>query len=452
MEVLYSWGNTWLWDNISMAGGCNWLHKAIQDGSLIAVTDGSYICEQYPNLCSTAFVFECNKGRGRLIGSFSKSLRVANAYQGELLGLMAIHLILLRIDKINGAINGSAEIVSDCLGTLQRITELPPYRIPPRCKHSDILKNILVNCRALSFTVHYQHVRAHQDYSTSFKNLSRKAQLNCICNHTAKQRIAIDGSGHCQSGSLFPLEPIGMFIQGEELTSNTGNLLSFWAHRQLAREYYGSGDTISHEQFDETDWWSLRKTLLALPRLFQLWAAKPVNRIAGTMSFLLHQDGQCNLCPSCGTVTETCQHIVRCPEAGQVAAFVQSTNDLEIWLRNNRTHPDMQSLILEYTRGCGQVTCLACAISLELLPFMHELARSQDVIGWDLFMMGMLLTHMADVQSAYLLQHHHARPVSKWISGLITQLLQVTHFQWIYRCVLVHDRVAPWCWPTRRNC
>ncbi len=27
----------------------------------------------------------------------------------------------------------------------------------------------------------------------------------------------------------------------------------------------------------------------------------------------------------------------------------------------------------------------------------------------------------------------------RWISGLITQLLLVTHNQWIYRCVLVHN-------------
>ena len=231
MEVLYSWGNTWLWDNISMTGISDWLHEAIQEGSLVAVTDGSYIREQYPNLCSAAFVFECNKGRGCLIGSFSESPMVVNAYRGELLGLMTIHLILLSIDKINGAINGSAEIVSNCLGTLQCITELPPYRILSRrillhCKHSDILNYILVNCRGLSFTVHYRHVRAHQDDSTPFKNLSRKAQLNCICDHTAKQRIAIDGSGHHQSGRLFPLEPIGMFIQGEKLTSDTGDLLA----------------------------------------------------------------------------------------------------------------------------------------------------------------------------------------------------------------------------------
>ncbi len=29
-----------------------------------------------------------------------------------------------------------------------------------------------------------------------------------------------------------------------------------------------------------------------------------------------------------------------------------------------------------------------------------------------------------------------------WISSLITQLLQVTHTQWIYQCILVHDRTT----------
>jgi hypothetical protein len=48
---------------------------------------------------------------------------------------------------------------------------------------------------------------------------------------------------------------------------------------------------------------------------------------------------------------------------------------------------------------------------------------------------------MAAVQSVYLIQHHYSRlPVSKWLSELITQLLQMTHGQWIYRCVLVHNR------------
>jgi hypothetical protein len=43
------------------------------------------------------------------------------------------------------------------------------------------------------------------------------------------------------------------------------------------------------------------------------------------MFFLAHQDGQCNLCPSCGTHIETCQHIARRPETGRAATFAQTT-------------------------------------------------------------------------------------------------------------------------------
>jgi hypothetical protein len=123
-------------------------------------------------------------------------------------------------------------------------------------------------------------------------------------------------------------------------------------------------------------------------------------------------------------------------------AFAQSTDELNLWLGANKTHPDLKSLLLRYTRGRGTVSCLECAVSLDLPPHLHDLARSQDVIGWDSYMMGMLSTQMAAVQSVYLLQHHSTLPVSNWLSGLITQLLQVTHCQWIYRCVLVHDQAT----------
>ena len=160
--------------------------------------------------------------------------------QGELLGLMAIQLILLSINRAHENLTGSVEVVSDCLGALWRVTDLPPYRILSRCKHSNFLKNILVNCQALSFTTYYSHVKANQDDATSFKNLPRKAQLNCICNHAAKQQIAIDGIESLKNNHMFSLEPIGMFIEGEKMTSDMGEHLRFWAHCQLAWSYYHS--------------------------------------------------------------------------------------------------------------------------------------------------------------------------------------------------------------------
>jgi hypothetical protein len=74
---------------MSVSGGIEWVDKSIIDGTLVAVTDGSFIRELFPNLCSAAFVLECSKGQGRVVGLFSKSLIIPNAYLRELLGLMA---------------------------------------------------------------------------------------------------------------------------------------------------------------------------------------------------------------------------------------------------------------------------------------------------------------------------------------------------------------------------
>jgi hypothetical protein len=141
-EVLWEWGCSWLWEHMSIEGGTSWIVHAIRDGSLVAVTDGSYIKQIYPNLCLAAFILECLQGSGWIIGLFKEVTKAANAYRGELLGLMVIHLLLVSVNRVHKSLSGSAKVVSDCLGALRRVTHLPPYRIPSRCRHSDILKNI----------------------------------------------------------------------------------------------------------------------------------------------------------------------------------------------------------------------------------------------------------------------------------------------------------------------
>jgi hypothetical protein len=98
------------------------------------------------------------------MGSFVKHTRDACSYPGELFALMAIHLILLAVNKCNPDLPGSVQIFSGCLGALNKnIENLPPYCTPTKCSHSDILENIMVNCSDLSFCWLYSQVKAHQD-------------------------------------------------------------------------------------------------------------------------------------------------------------------------------------------------------------------------------------------------------------------------------------------------
>jgi hypothetical protein len=65
-SAVKGWGNTWMWGNLTKRGDVSWLVESIADNSLVAVTDGFYIKDTYPQLNSAAFVFECTRGRGHL--------------------------------------------------------------------------------------------------------------------------------------------------------------------------------------------------------------------------------------------------------------------------------------------------------------------------------------------------------------------------------------------------
>ena len=89
---------------------------------------------------------ECSKDGGGDFGSFPEQSVAAGAYQGDLLGLMEIHLVLLAVNKVSPALQRRAQINYYCMSALGTVSTLPTNRIPFRCKHSDILKNIMVNC------------------------------------------------------------------------------------------------------------------------------------------------------------------------------------------------------------------------------------------------------------------------------------------------------------------
>jgi hypothetical protein len=64
LDVLCGWGQKWIWDDLTVTGGTDWFAQATADNILVAVINGSYIKEHYPELCTAAFVLECTKGRG----------------------------------------------------------------------------------------------------------------------------------------------------------------------------------------------------------------------------------------------------------------------------------------------------------------------------------------------------------------------------------------------------
>ena len=160
---LLKWPNQHIWANLNCSGDGRWIYEAIQNQTLVCVADGSYIRELHSTVCATALIMECSRGSGRLTLSFTDTSPHANAYRGELLGLMAIFLILHGVHLSQPGLPGSVMIYSDCQGALTTVTRLSSLHCPPNWKHSDVLQLIVLYGQGYSFSTTLHHVKAHQD-------------------------------------------------------------------------------------------------------------------------------------------------------------------------------------------------------------------------------------------------------------------------------------------------
>ncbi len=137
--------------------------------------------------------------------------------------------------------------------------------------------------------------------------------------------------------------------------------------------------------------------------------------IAGTMTFLSYQDGHDWSCPSCLDSDKTYRHVAVCLDAGRTAAFEQSMACVTSWMLENVTHPDVKAVVFTYPLTDGYPMAI------------RAFAASQDKIGWDNFMMGMVSHKLFSLQELHLrLCAPHWLP-DRWATGFVTQLQQVTH-------------------------
>ena len=436
-RTLEKWGRTWMWNDLKWEGDDTWLVEAIQKGTCVAVTDGSYMPNLYPEMHSAAFVLECSNQTGRIWGSFPERSRNACSYRGELVGLMAIHLILLAVNETNRDLRGKVIIYSDCLGALNMVQNLPTSRIPTKCQHSDVLKNILVNCSRLSFQRQFLHVAAHQDDHSVYSSLSRPAQLNCAMDNLAKRAI-----WNLQATSLpvqrpFPLEPICIFAGQTKITADTVCYLRYWAHRKIAKEAFHSLGILWANAFDYVDWEMVHSTLRTVPRLFQVWACKQVMGIAGTMEW---DRSTVRYCPSCTVERDTCSHVIRCNHEGRIETLRHTLELTEEWLTEADTDPDLLDCIMEYAHGRGERSMRVICEGLD--SRFTSMAQEQDTIGWRRFMEGMICSKIREIQLDYHHRHGTLMNPQRWTCGLILKLMETTHGQWIYRNIQIHDSVS----------
>jgi hypothetical protein len=139
---------------------------------------------------------------------------------------------------------------------------------------------------------------------------------------------------------------------------------------------------------------------------------------------------------------ETCCHILHCTHDGSVKAIHATIALLDQWKKQNNTDPDLRDCIYEYAMGRGRISMGEICIENNYDDRYKSMARSQDSIGWQRFMEGMVCKKIRAIQSAHSSITELCCNTANWGQDLVTRLLEVTHGQWLYRNVQVHDRIS----------
>ena len=141
----------------------------------------------------------------------------------------------------------------------------------------------------------------------------------------------------------------------------------------------------------------------------------------------------------CGVEIETCGHVLSCNEAGQVEVLHKSIDLMDRWLKDNGTETNLRQFLIQYAHGRGGRSMQ------EIVGFQlqyRRLAVSVDCIGWRRLMEGMISCELVELQKYALVEAHSRMTVDAWAKELVIKLLVITHGQWLYRNVIVHDRMA----------
>ncbi len=179
-----------MWDYIQEGKtDVSWVSAALTAGTFIGVTDGSYDCVRAGTVSSAGWIICCTTMKKLLRGSFYETSPKASLYREELLGLVALHTMIVAVAKHFQLTTVVGKICCDnnsALGQAGKVCK----RVSVGMKHSDLHQAIHTLKCSFRMDMKYSHVQAHQDRILPRSMLTLEQQLNIICNNLANKAVA----------------------------------------------------------------------------------------------------------------------------------------------------------------------------------------------------------------------------------------------------------------------
>ena len=99
-----------MWEDLRLDEDPSWIVECLKNKTLMCVTDGSYMKDKAPNICSAGWVMVCKQTKRYISGTLVERLESADSYRGQCLGMLAIRLFLLAVEEYYCAISDGNKV------------------------------------------------------------------------------------------------------------------------------------------------------------------------------------------------------------------------------------------------------------------------------------------------------------------------------------------------------
>ena len=311
----------------------------------MCITDGSYNLEKAPDICGTGWVIYYMAAKRHISARLVERSDSVSAYRGELLGVLAIHVILYVIEEYYG-VTVDSKVLCNNKGSIFMFKK-KSKRIPAGAKNNNV-QRVLQQVKAKTKSIYLlHHVKAHQDDYKKRSDLPFNAQLNCFCNDKAKEIVTEGIMNGVKKGATLSLEAASVFIGKNKQTTDLAKGLRYFIGKAMAQEFYAKRNSKGHnitdkKIFNTVSWEDLRDTLALKPKIYQLWFGKQGSDHCGTGVMLQRWDKSANSrCPNCGKPNEDANHLNRCTDNGRQLMLLKYIYELKEWMTDNNTYPEL---------------------------------------------------------------------------------------------------------------
>ena len=277
-DLLHSWGGDWMWTSIFFPGNCrdiSWLISGISAGTVIGCADGSFDSKKSSRLCSAGWILYDTSANTHLAGSFCEFSPGAGSYCGEVLGLCAIHLLLLAFQEwFHLDVLPPLAIYCDNEKAGER-AQANNRRIKPGWSCADVLRSLRDTRSVLKSTPTVHHVSAHMDDLIPWHQLSLPERLNCMCDALAKDALQQGiQNKYTDKNNILPRELSAVYFADGKAMSDPAVHIRLALGKLQAKQFLVEERNWSIVKFNEVAWDALHDTLSSKPVAFRLWLSK----------------------------------------------------------------------------------------------------------------------------------------------------------------------------------